>query len=61
MNRPSPSRHERLQVIFTFLVCFGGVMFLIRPDPTRAQVVFRLAVMLAGLVGLAWLNFRRRR
>ena len=33
MNRPQPSRHERLQVMFTFLVLFGGVMFLIRPDP----------------------------
>jgi hypothetical protein len=61
MSRPRPSRHERLQVVFTFLVLFSGVMFLLRPDPTRAQVVFRLAVMLAGVIGLLWLNTRGRR
>lgn len=58
MNPPRPSRHERLQVIFTFLVLFSGVMFLIRPDPTRAQILFRLAMMLAGVLGLLWLNRR---
>lgn len=60
MNRPRPSRHERLQVIFTFLVLFSGVMFLIRPDPTRAQILFRLAMMLGGVIGLLWLNTRKR-
>ena len=34
-------------------------MFLIRPDPTRAQVLFRLAMMLTGVIGLLWLNRRK--
>ena len=58
MKRPTSSRRERLQVIFTFLVLFGGVLFLVRPDPARAQIVFRLAVMTAGVIGLVWLRGR---
>jgi hypothetical protein len=53
-----PSRRERLQVIFAFLVFFGGAMFLVSPDPTRAQTLFRIALVIIGIVGLAWLNVR---
>lgn len=56
----APTRRQRLQVIFAFLVVFGGVMFLLSPQPTRAQTIFRIAVVLTGIAGLAWLNARRR-
>lgn len=57
--RHTPTRRQRLQVIFTFLVFFGGVMFLVSPAPTRAQIIFRIALMLVGIGGLAWLNARK--
>lgn len=60
-HTPPPDRRARLQVIFLFLVFFGGVMFLVSPDPNRAQTVFRLAIVLTGVAGLVWLNARGRR
>jgi hypothetical protein len=56
-----PTRRQQMQVICLFLVIFGAAMFLVSPDPTRAQIVFRLGLMLAGLGGLAWLNERGKR
>ncbi len=55
-----PTRRERLQVIFAFLVFFGGMMFVVSPDPTRAQTIFRVSLVLVGLVGLAWVSTRPR-
>jgi hypothetical protein len=57
---PQPTRRDRLQVIFAFLTIFGGAMFVVSPDPNRAQTVFRIAIVVVGLAGLAWLNLRRR-
>ncbi|HYW12564.1 MAG TPA: hypothetical protein VE871_11435 [Longimicrobium sp.] len=57
--RPAPTRRQRLQVVFTFLVFFGAVMFLVGPHPTRAQILFRVALILAGIAGMAWLNAKR--
>jgi hypothetical protein len=57
----TPTRRQRMQVICVFLVIFGAAMFLVSPDPTRAQIIFRLSLMLAGLGGLAWLNGRGKR
>jgi drug/metabolite transporter (DMT)-like permease len=54
--RGEPGRRERLQVVFTFLVIFGGVMFVVRPDPTRAQTIFRVSLVVVGLIGLAWVS-----
>lgn len=54
-----PTRRDRLQVIFAFLVIFGAAMFLVSPGPTRAQIIFRLSIVLAGIAGLAWLNARK--
>lgn len=51
-----PTRRERLQVIFAFLVFFGGMMFVVSPDPNRAQTVFRIATVLAGIIGLVWVS-----
>jgi len=56
-----PARRQRMQVICVFLVIFGAAMFLVSPGPTRAQTIFRLSLMLAGLGGLAWLNGRGKR
>lgn len=57
--KPAPTRRQRLQVVFTFLVFFGAVMFLVSPHPTRAQILFRLALMLLGIGGMAWLNAKK--
>lgn len=54
-----PTRRERLQVIFAFLVIFPALMFITSPDPNRAQVIFRASTAIVGLVGLAWLGLRR--
>ena len=51
-----PTRRERMQVIFAFLVFFGGMMFVVSPDPNRAQTVFRIATALAGVIGLVWVS-----
>ena len=50
-----------LALVFGFLAVLGGALFLVRPDPTRAQVLFRLAVILAGLAGPGVLRARGRR
>ena len=55
-----PTRRERLQVIFTFLVFFGGMMFVVSPDPNRAQTIFRISLVVVGLIGLIWVNRPRR-
>jgi hypothetical protein len=61
MTRHTPTRRQRLQVICVFLVIFGAAMFLVSPHPTRAQILFRLALMLAGVAGMAWLNAKKGR
>ena len=55
-----PSRRERLQVIFTFLVFFGGMMFIVSPGPNRAQTLFRISLVVVGLIGLMWVNRPRQ-
>jgi hypothetical protein len=50
-----------LAIVFGFLVVFGGALFLVRPDPTPAQGLFRLAVIAAGMAGLGVLHARGRR
>lgn len=59
MKQP-PDRRQQLQVIFAFLVIFGAAMFVVSPGPTRAQIIFRVALIVAGVGGLAWLSGRRR-
>ena len=55
MNRDS------LRFICGFLVVFGGALFLVRPEPSTAQTLFRLALVAVGLVGLIVLRMRGRR
>ncbi|HEX2189919.1 MAG TPA: hypothetical protein VHG51_13525 [Longimicrobiaceae bacterium] len=60
MKPPPPSRADRLQFIFGFVAVYGVVLFLVRPDPTPAQVRLRLGMMLVGILGLAAVGWRRR-
>lgn len=55
----NPNRRDRLQVVFTFLIFFGGAMFVVSPNPNRAQTIFRISVVAIGLIGLLWVNRRR--
>lgn len=54
----SPAREERLRFILIFTALFGIVLFLTRPDPTRAQTLFRARVVAVGIAGLTWLHIR---
>lgn len=49
-----------LAMIFAFLVGYGILLAVRRPDPTTAQLVFRAVVVASGLAGLAWLWSTRR-
>lgn len=51
---------DRLRFIFAFLIVFGAVLFLVRPEPTAAQTVFRIAIVAVGLIGLAVIQLRGR-
>lgn len=53
MNRDS------LRFVFAFLAIFGGMLFLVRPEPTTAQTVFRIALVATGTIGLAVMQRRR--
>lgn len=57
----SGAREDRLRFILVFVALYGCILFLIRPDPTRAQTVFRFALIATGIAGLAWLHVRTRR
>jgi hypothetical protein len=50
-----------MQIIFAFMVIFALLLFYVRPDATRAQVIFRAAMAATGLVGFAVVSSRRRR
>jgi anaerobic C4-dicarboxylate transporter len=54
----NPVCAERLRFILMFTALFGVVLFLTRPDPTRAQTIFRAGLIAIGVAGLAWLHFR---
>lgn len=54
-----PTRRQQLQVIFAFLVIFGAAMFIVSPDPTHAQTIFRVALMLVGIAALTWMSVRK--
>lgn len=50
---------DTLRFVFAFLAVFGGALFLVRPYPTTAQTVFRIALAATGTVGLAVMQRRR--
>jgi hypothetical protein len=49
------------QFICFFLIGFTGFLFLSRPTTTAAQLVFRLALMLIGVIGLIVIWMVRRK
>lgn len=57
----SGPREDRLRVILVFVALYGCILFLIRPDPTRAQAIYRFSLIGVGIVGLVWLQVRTRR
>jgi hypothetical protein len=51
VNRPPVDRRLQRQIIFAFMVVFAVLPFLLRPDATRGQVIFRVSMMVIGIVG----------
>ena len=54
------ARRNQLRFALVFLALYGPILFLIRPDPTRAQTIFRLTLVGVGVLGLVWVRTRRR-
>jgi FtsH-binding integral membrane protein len=52
---------DRLRFILVFVALYGCILFLIRPDPTRAQTIFRFTLIGIGIAGLALMYVRARR
>lgn len=36
-----PSPDDRLRFVLLFVALFGAILFLVRPEPARAQTAFR--------------------
>ena len=52
------SRRNQLRFVLIFVALYGLILFLIRPDPTRAQPIFRLALVGVGVFGLVGVHRR---
>ena len=50
MNAPVNRRLQR-QLIFAFMFFFAAALSVLRPDATRGQVIFRVAMAAIGLGG----------
>jgi hypothetical protein len=53
-------RDLRRQILFAFMVVYAVLLFLIRPDATTAQVVFRVVMMVIGVIGVIYVELRKR-
>lgn len=60
VNQAPVDRRLQLQIIFAFMFIFAILLFVGRPDPTRGQVIFRVAMAIMGLVGFAIVSARKR-
>lgn len=59
---PTPAeRDQRLQIVFTFMIIYAGLLFVVRRHPYPLQVAFRCAMVVAGLAGLVYVDQRKRR
>jgi hypothetical protein len=52
------SRRNQLRFVLVFVALYGLILFLIRPDPTRAQTIFRLTLVGVGVLGPVWVHTR---
>ena len=59
MSGPPVDRRLQLQIIFAFMAIYAGLLFVVRPDPTRGQVVFRLTMAAIGVVGFTVVSSRK--
>lgn len=51
-------RLNQLRFVLVFVALYGLILFLIRPDATRAQTAFRITLIAAGVLGLVWMHRR---
>jgi hypothetical protein len=56
-----PIGEERLRFILIFTALYGVILFLTRPDPTRAQDHLPRQPDRRRLAGLGWLHLRSKR
>ena len=59
MNQAPVDRRLQMQIIFAFMVIFAILLFM-RPEPTRGQVIFHVAMVIMGLVGFFVVSVRKR-
>jgi hypothetical protein len=55
------SHRNQVRFILVFVALYGLILFLIRPDATRAQTIFRLTLVGVGVLGLVWVQMRQSR
>ena len=53
-------RDLRRQILFAFMVIYAALLFVIRPDATTAQVVFRIVMIVVGVVGVIYIQYQKR-
>jgi hypothetical protein len=62
---PARSRSAGVQpnptLVFIFVIVYAALLFVVRPNPTAGQVVFRVGMMAVGVIGLVMLRLRGRR
>jgi FtsH-binding integral membrane protein len=54
------NRRNQLRFVLIFVALYGLILFLIRPDPTRAQTIFRLTLVGVGVLGLVGVQMRKK-
>ncbi|HEY7770277.1 hypothetical protein [Longimicrobium sp.] len=53
------TRRNQLRFVLIFVALYGLILFLIRPDATRAQTIFRLTLVGVGVLGLVGAQMRK--
>ena len=60
MTKPPVDRRLQRQIIFAFMFFFAVALFFTRSEPTRGQLVFRVAMAALGIAGFIVVSRRRR-
>jgi preprotein translocase subunit YajC len=53
------NRQNQLRFVLVFVVLYGLILFLIRPEATRAQTIFRLTLVGVGVLGMVGVQMRK--